>query len=223
MVVFGATGLAGRGVVRACLDDPRVREIRAIVRRPLPVSDARLREVHCDDFADLAPIAETFEGIDAVLYCLGISASQVDGEAAYRVITYDYGLAAGQIVAERSPKAVFHFISGSGTHTQSRFMWARVKGETEDALRELGLGGIVCWRPGMITTDGIPPGIPWSYRIAHTLARPLRFLSSMSVHHEDIGRAMLQLTIEGRREGTIDNREIRTTADRYRAARAGES
>lgn len=220
LVVLGASGLAGRGVVRACLDDPRVAELRAVVRRPLSVRDERLTEIHCDDFADLEPIAHAFEGIDAVLHCLGISASQVDGEAAYRVITYDYALAAARVTAARSPEAVFHFISGSGTKIDGRMMWARVKGETEAALKEAGLGGIVCWRPGMITADGIPPGIPWSYRIAHVLVRPLRSLPSLSVHHEDIGRAMLQLIAEDQREGTLENREIRAAADRYRAARA---
>ncbi|MCA9705130.1 MAG: NAD(P)H-binding protein [Myxococcales bacterium] len=221
IVVFGGTGLAGRGVVRACLDDPRVVELRAVVRRPLDVDDPRLRQVHCDDFSDLSPVAEAFDGIDAVLYCLGVSASQIDGEAAYRVITYDYALAAGRTTLARSPGAVLHFISGSGTNAQSRMMWARVKGETEQALRALGLGGVVCWRPGMITADGIPPGLPWFYRMGHRLIRPLRWARSLSVHHEDIGRAMLQLIAEDQREGTLNNREIRDAADRYRAAHAG--
>lgn len=215
VAIFGATGMAGRGVLQACIEEPRVLELRAIVRRPLGIEDERLHEIHCDDFSAPSPIASAFDGLDAVLWCLGISASKVDGEAQYRVITFDYALAAARLLAQHSPSATLHFISGAGTNVGSRMMWARVKGETEAALGQVGLGGLVCWRPGMILADrsSAPMSLPW--RVLHGAIGRVKVLPSVSA--TELGHAMLQATFDGLREGTLENREIRAMAQRYGA------
>jgi len=225
VAIFGATGLAGRGVLQACEEEPRVLEIRAVVRRPLErvatEDDERLRTVRCDDFADPSPIASELEGIDAVLWCLGISASKVDGEAEYRRITYDYALATARLLKQRSPAATFHFVSGGGTNAKSLMMWARVKGETELALGQLGLGGLLCWRPGMILADRSSAPLSGGQRVLHALGNRLSFIPSFSIHAVAIGHAMLQAELEGLREGTRDNRAMRELAGRYQARAAG--
>jgi hypothetical protein len=96
-------------------------------------------------------------------------------------------------------------------------MWARVKGETEIELQQLGLGGIVCWRPGMILADRPPRGLPWSYRAAYPIMRLLSFVPSLSIRAEELGQAMLHATLSGRREGILENREIRATAEQYQS------
>jgi len=96
-------------------------------------------------------------------------------------------------------------------------MWARVKGETERALDQLGLGGLVCWRPAMILAERPPRGLPLSYRAAYPIMRLLRFIPSLSIDNVELGQAMLQTTLEGCRSGTLENREIRANADRYRS------
>jgi uncharacterized protein YbjT (DUF2867 family) len=216
--VFGATGLVGTGVVHALLGDGRVREVRAVTRRPIRMADPRLEEVRCEDFLDLAPIARALTGIDAVCFCLGISASQV-GAADYRRITHDFALAAGRSVAEASPEAVFHFVSGSGAGEQSLMRWARVKAETERDLHRLGLGGAVAYRPAMILPAAEPDRLTAVQRLGGALAAPFRSLTSLSVDNTAIGEAMLQATFEGRRDGVLDNRAIRALADRYQAHR----
>src|SRR5687768_13537339 len=105
VLVFGATGAAGGSVLRACLDAPVVTEARAVVRRPLERTHAKLRTIIHRDFLDYAPVAESFDGIDACLWCLGISVRQVSGEAEYRTITHDYAMAAARMLCERSPGA----------------------------------------------------------------------------------------------------------------------
>lgn len=220
IAVFGASGSAGSGALRACLADPRVREVVVFVRRTLGVTDPKLREVVCHDFKDLAPVAAHLEGVDACLYCLGVSQSQVPDEAAYREITLDYALAAARTLLARSPACVFHFLSGSGTDPRSRFMWARVKAETELALQQLGLRGCVCWRPGYIH----PPTPPARRFLAERLGRALypliRGFSGLSIPADDLGRAMLQATLEGRLDGVLENREIRECAARHAAGPA---
>ncbi|MEN8158711.1 MAG: epimerase [Myxococcota bacterium] len=219
VAVFGATGLAGTGVVRACLDDPRVAEVRAVTRRPLAISEPRLAEVHCDDFLDLTPHDDTLRDLDAVCFCLGISASQAKSKADYRRITHDFALAAGRATLAASPGAVFHFVSGSGASERSWMDWARVKAETERDLERLGLGGCLAWRPGMILPEAPPDRIAWHQRIGHAVAGALRFLPDLSVANTAIGEAMLQATLDGPPDGVIGNREIRRLAGRYREAR----
>ncbi len=221
VAVFGATGVAGLGVVQACLGEDRVDEVRAVVRRPTGADHAKLREVQCDDFERLPGIAEALEGVDAVYYCLGRAVSQVSGEAEYRKLTFDYALAIANKLAVSSPQAVLHFVSGQGTNPKSRMMWARIKGETELALADVELGGLVCWRPGMILADEIPSGLPWSYRVAYPIIRMLYFIPSLAVKNVALGHAMLQLTFEDKRSGVLENADIRGAAFRYEGVTTG--
>jgi uncharacterized protein YbjT (DUF2867 family) len=212
ILIFGASGSAGSGVLRACLTSPDVESVRAVVRRPLKIADPKLEVVIHQDFLDDSGAAAAFHGVDACLYCLGISVTQVSGEAEYRKITRDFALAAAGALRAGSPSGVFHYISGQGTSLTSRFMWARVKAEAEREL--MTRFDAVCWRPGAI--DGAPPeNLPWYYAMARgplfVLLRPFR---GLYIKAEDIGRAMLLATREGMRGRILENRGIRDLADR---------
>jgi uncharacterized protein YbjT (DUF2867 family) len=211
VLLFGATGSAGGSVLRACLNNPAVEEVRAITRRPLKLADGKLRGFVHNDFLEYGAVAEAFDGVDACLFCLGISASQVSGEAEYRKITHDFALAAAGALQLRSPGAVFHFISGQGAGLDSRMMWARVKAETERDL--IALTDAVCWRPAFIDGETSPSG-PRIYQAIRPLFRLLRGFRGLYVTGEDIGRAMLQATVEGVRGRVIGNAEIREIASR---------
>lgn len=220
LLIFGASGSAGGSVLRACLEAPEVEDVCAVVRRPLDAAHAKLRTVIHHDFADYSTIPDVFVGVDAVLYCLGISVRQVSGEAEYRRITYDYALAAARTLRAQNGNAAFHFISGSGTHLDSRFMWARVKAETERDV--MAVARAVCWRPAAI--DGVPsrsePLLYKSLRPLYGLFAPFR---GLYVKGEDIGRAMLFATRERWRNRVVENREIRDIADRARGRRSSHS
>ena len=214
ILIFGATGSAGGGVLQACLASPSVTEIRAIARRPLAVADARVRVIQHQAFDDYAAIADAFVGVDACLYCLGKSSTQVSSEAEYRHLTYDYAVAAARAVWQGSPTAVFQFVSGASTRIDSRYMWARVKAETERDL--IAAVDAVCWRPGAI--DGVPSASePMLFRLARPVIRvvfgPFR---SLYVKASDIGLAMIQATREGLRASIIENAGIRDLADAAR-------
>jgi uncharacterized protein YbjT (DUF2867 family) len=211
ILLFGATGTAGGSVLQACLSSPAVEEVRAIVRRPMRVAHSKLRVFLHQDFLDYGAVEEAFSGVDACFFCLGISVRQVSGEAEYRKITHDFALAAARRLKLRSPDSIFHFISGGGARLDSRMMWARVKAETERDL--IDLVGAVCWRPAFI--DGADsenaPRIYQSLRPLFRLFRPFR---GLYVAGEDIGRAMIQATLDQERGRVIENQEIRRIADR---------
>jgi uncharacterized protein YbjT (DUF2867 family) len=196
VLVFGATGAAGGSVLRACLESPHVDEARAIVRRPLKVTHDKLRVFIHRDFLDYDAVAEAFTGLDACLWCLGISVRQTSGKAEYRTITHDFALAAARMLQRHSPAAAFHFISGQGTRLDSRMMWARVKAETErDLIEEVNA---VCWRPAFI--DGADSdNAPRLYQAIRPAFRLLRGFRGMYVAGEDIGLAMIQATLDGER------------------------
>lgn len=213
VLLFGATGTAGRGVLTACLEHPAVTEIRIVVRRPLTIDDPRVAVFVHDDYLRYEAIDAAFRGVDACLWCLGISVYQVSGESEYRRITHDFAIAAARRLKVSSPTAVFHYLSGDGAGVDSRFMWARVKAETE---RELAaLLPAVSWRPAYIDGGPTQRG-PALFQLVRPFFRALSFVPSIYVTSEDIGRAMLQAAKENMRTGVVDNRQIRMLAERTR-------
>jgi uncharacterized protein YbjT (DUF2867 family) len=214
ILLFGATGTAGGGVLTACLSSSAVEEVRAVVRRPLSRANGKLRPVVHADYLDYTPVEGELAGVDACFFCLGKSATQVSGEAEYRQITYDFALAAVRALRARSPGAVFHYLSGQGAGLDSRMMWARVKAEAE---RDLIAGfGAVCWRPAAIDGE-VSESAPGAYRYLRPLYLLLRPFRGLYVRAEDIGKAMLQATRDGTRGRIFENAEIRDLADRARA------
>ena len=209
ILIFGASGSAGGSVLRACFSSPDVKEIRAITRRPLRFTHKKLRVFLHDDYLDYASVEKAFVDIDACLFCLGVSATQVSGEE-YRIITHDFALAASQTLQVNSPTAAFHFISGKGTSMKSRFLWARVKAQTERDL--MTLTNAVCWRPAFI--DGEPSNSsPRLYRALRPLFRLLKPFRSLYVEGQELGRSMLRAVGENIRGRVIENAEIRNLAD----------
>lgn len=219
ILIFGASGSAGGSVLRTCLQWPRVASIRAFTRRPLGVTHPRLQEIRHDDYCDYATVRDAFAGVDDCFYCLGKSVRQVSGEQEYRTITYTYALAAARALYDVSPNAGFHFISGAGADLGSRFMWARVKAETEREL--LMQFKANCYRPASI--DGMPSASePVGYKLFRPVARVvLQPFRSLYVSGEDIGLAMLQAAEDGVRGSIIENTCIRDFADRARLALEG--
>jgi nucleoside-diphosphate-sugar epimerase len=210
ILLFGSTGSAGAAVLDACLAASVVDEVRAITRRPLMNTHPKLRTYVHKDFLNYATVQEAFRSIDACLFCLGISSTQVSQEE-YRTITYSYTLAAANMFKAQCPGAAFHYISGQGTKPGSRMFWSRVKAQTEQDL--IDLVDADCWRPAFI--DAKPsPSLPKMYALFHPLGRVLKPFSSLYVHGHDLGRAMLQATLDKLRRRIIENAEIRQIASR---------
>jgi uncharacterized protein YbjT (DUF2867 family) len=211
VLLFGASGMVGSSVLRACLASARVSVVRVVVRRPLTVSDAKLETVLHSDFRDFSRIPQAFRDVDVCLYCLGIASSKVPGEAEYREITHDYAVAAGAALRASSPHAAYQYLSGHGAAIGSRFMWARVKAEAEREV--MARFDATCWRPAAVDS---PPSktTPWAYYLVRPFFPIFRNFPALYVTGEDLGRAMLQATVEGVRGRIIESAEIHDFARR---------
>lgn len=210
ILLFGASGAAGGSVLRVCLAANDVREVRTLVRKPLGMDHPKLKETVHKDFEDYGAVASVFEGVDACLFCLGVSATQVDGEAAYRKITYDYAVAAAKTLKDKSPDAAMIFISGASTKEKSMWMWARVKAETEKALKEIV--GATSFRPAAIDGEATQSKHGWVSALK-PLMKVLKPFRSMYISGNDLGTAMLQAGREKMRGRILENTEIRDLAD----------
>jgi uncharacterized protein YbjT (DUF2867 family) len=140
VILFGATGMVGQGVLRHCLLDADVESVLSIARKPSGVSHPKLRDLVRPDMFDFNVSADELTGYDTCFFCLGVSSVGMS-EAEYTHLTYDLTLGWARVLASVNPAMRFLYVSGMGTGGKS--MWARVKGRTESDLLALLPGAIM--------------------------------------------------------------------------------
>jgi len=220
VILFGASGMVGQGVLRECLRDPRVTAVLAIGRTPTSDKHEKLRQIVHRDFTDFSPLETELTDADACFFCLGISSAGMS-EADYRHVTFDFTLAAARTLAKVSPGLTFVYVSGTGTDSSAkgRSMWARVKGETENALLALPFKAAYMFRPGFIQPVHGVKSRTRLYRVLYTIATPLfpvvKLLSGKAaITSEDVGRAMIEAAARGAPKPLLENRDIKELAAR---------
>ncbi|AYA35798.1 NAD-dependent epimerase/dehydratase family protein [Hymenobacter oligotrophus] len=157
VIVTGATGMVGEGVLHECLLDAAIEQVLVVTRRPSGVQHPKLREVLLTNFADPSPLEDELAGYDACFFCLGVSSIGLSEEEYIR-LTYDLTLNFARLLARLNPQMTFCYVSGAGTDgtERGRQMWARVKGRTENAVRQLPFRRAYAFRPGyMHPTPGL--------------------------------------------------------------------
>jgi len=212
LLVFGGSGMVGQGVLRECLRDDRVTEVRAVVRRPLDDAHPKLRQVVADDLA--AP-GDHLAGVDCTFDGAGVSSSG-KREPEYRRLTYDLTLGIARGVAHASPGSGFVYVSGAGTDRNGRLMWARVKGETEDAVAALPLRTWM-FRPGLIQPLHGVRSRTRLYNGIYAVLRPVfpllaRVAPGQVTSTEAVGRAVLAVATGGVPEGVVTTADINALA-----------
>ncbi|TDT95967.1 hypothetical protein EDD99_7809 [Streptomyces sp. 846.5] len=207
VIIFGASGMVGQGVLRECLLDDRVGRVLVVGRTAIGVEHPKLRELVQADPSDLSAVAAELAEYDACFFCLGVSAAGMT-EDAYRAITYDLTLAVARPLAEANPELVFCYVSGAGTDSseKGRAMWARVKGRTENDLLKLPFQAYM-FRPAFIQPLHGAVSKTRSYRIIYTLFGPLlpllrRLAPNRITSTEQIARAMLAVATAGPADST---------------------
>lgn len=217
ILIFGATGMVGQGVLQRALAADDVDEVVSISRRPTGVTDDRLCEVIHEDFHDYGGLDDALTGVDAVFFCLGVSSMGMSEEE-YTRLTYDLTLAAARAVVEKSPDSVFIYVSGQGTNDseKGRQMWARVKGRLENALLELPFRGAYMFRPGFIRpAPGVEP--PKEFRAMYKVLLPLEpafklVMSGSMTTGVNVGDAMLNAARHGYPRPRLENPDINALA-----------
>lgn len=216
VILFGATGMVGQGVLRECLLDPDVRRVVIVGRTPTGQQHPKIEEIVHGDLYDLSSIEAKLTGLDACFFCLGITSAGMTEEA-YTRVTYDITMAAATPLARLNPSMTFIFVSGAGTDSteSGRTMWARVKGKIENALLRMPFKAAYMFRPGVIQPlHGIRSKTKL-YQTLYTIMRPLlpllkRFPSAMTTT-EQIGKAMLKVAKEGAPTRVLDTAAINRT------------
>jgi uncharacterized protein YbjT (DUF2867 family) len=209
VILTGATGHAGSGVLHACLRHPSVGRVAALTRRPLDMKDDKLVEVVHDDFSDYSRVEGRLAGHDACFWCLGVSSTKVRGEE-YRRITYDFTIAAAKVLERLSPGMTFCYISGAGTDETQRSMmkWARVKGKVEADLALFDLR-FYAFRPGFIHPI---KGHKSSTLLGSLLYPLIRNSRRYCVEADEVGLAMINAALRSPPRHTLENADIRDLA-----------
>jgi uncharacterized protein YbjT (DUF2867 family) len=218
VILFGATGMIGQGVLRECLLDPGVEEVLAIGRSKTGQSHAKLRELVLPDLTSYAAVREELSGYDACFYCLGVSSAGTS-EADYRRIMYEIPVAAARALVGASPQMTFVFVSGAGTDATSKTMWARVKGEAENAILALPFRGKYAFRIAFVRPLHGIKSRTTAYRVAYAILRPLApLVASLAPNSvtttEKVGRAMLNAARHGAPKAVLDTVDINALAGR---------
>ncbi len=214
VILFGATGMVGQGVLRECLLDPGVSEVLAVGRGATSQTHPRLRELVRPDLLDYSDVEAQLSGFDACFFCLGVSSFRMK-EQDYRRVTYDITLAAAQTLVRLNPTMTFIYVSGQGTDSSGsgRIMWARVKGQTENALLRLPFKAAVMFRPGFIVPLHGVTSKTRLYRVFYALAKPLWPLLRAAIPQavtttEQVGRAMLRVARQGAPKPILETQDI---------------
>jgi uncharacterized protein YbjT (DUF2867 family) len=214
IILFGATGMVGQGVLRECLADASVESVLAAGRRPTGQSHPKLREIVHDNFLDFSAIESQLTGYDACFFCLGVSSVGMD-QARYRHLTYDITMAAATTLAKLNPGMVFIYVTGAGTDSteQGRVMWARVKGKTENDLLRLPFRAAYMFRPaGIQPLHGIRSRTAWVQAIYVVAAPLLSLLNRVAPKYmtttEQVGRAMIKVARDGFRRPVLESEDI---------------
>jgi uncharacterized protein YbjT (DUF2867 family) len=214
VILFGATGMIGQGVLRECLLDADVEVVLSIGRSACGVRDGKLREIVRADLFHYSDVEADLTGFDACFYCLGVTSAGMS-EADYTRLTYDLTMAAAETLSRLNLRMTFVFVSGGGADSseKGRTMWARVKGKTENAILRLPFKAACVFRPAAIQALHGERSKTASYRILYSVMKPLiplirSLFPGAVITTEEIGRAMIRVAKFGPPKAILESADI---------------
>lgn len=210
VIITGATGMVGEGVLLECLANPAVERVFVVTRRPYPATHLKLSQCVVPDFFDLGRFASQLAGYDACFFCAGVSSVGMS-EADYRHITYDLTLSFARLLATLNPRMTFCYVSGALTDSteKGRVMWARVKGETENALMALPFARVYNFRPGFMRPTAGQRNIPFYYKAIGWLYPLIRAIFPGHVSTlRQVALAMIRVSVSGYPKPILEIKDI---------------
>ncbi len=212
IILTGATGFVGEGVLLEALNHPAVQEILIVNRKHFDLHHPKLKELIVPDFLNLDGFAKDLSGYDACFFCAGISSAGMS-EAKYMHITYDTTLHFAKALLAINPDLVFNFVSGSHADSSEngKIMWARVKGKTENALMKLPFKKEFNYRPGaMLPSAGQKNAKP----LYGFIVRIIAFLSpKRALDFKEIAYAMINAVQNGYSKQVLEIADIKHLAN----------
>lgn len=219
ILIFGASGMVGQGVLRECLEAPDVVGITAVGRTAISRQHEKLTQLLIPDLFRIQAREANLKGFDACFFCLGVSSSGMT-EAQYTHLTYDLTIAAAQMLARLNPNMVFVYVSGAGTDStgKARSMWARVKGRTENDLLKLPFAAVYLFRPAFIQPLHGEQSKTISYRWLYKTTQPFvpilkRLFPQYFLTTQTVARAMLNAVRVGQDGGVLEVSAIAALAE----------
>lgn len=210
VIVTGATGMVGEGVLHECLQHRDIDKVLIINRRPSGFTHPKLQEIVHKNFFELSSIESELTGYDACFFCLGVSSIRMK-ESKYYHLTFSLTLSFAKTLLAVNQSAVFCYVSGSGTDSSEvgRSMWARVKGKTENHLILLGFRDAYMFRPGFLfPTPGLKNTLK-QYRYVNWLYPTLRrFFPKYVSTLQELGLAMINSTTKGYEKSVLEVSDI---------------
>lgn len=211
IILTGATGMVGEGVLLECLENPNISEVLSVSRKPSGKKHAKLKEYLVSDFLTIDLNDENLKGYDACFFCAGISSVGISEED-YTKITYDTTLHFAKILLNLNPEMVFNYVSGASTDkTESgKIMWARVKGKTENDLKKLGFKDAYNFRPGFMKPVEGQVNVKWFFKPLVWLFPIILPSKSLTLH--EVGRAMINAVQKGYSTSVLEIQDIKNLA-----------
>lgn len=214
VIITGATGMVGEGVLHMCLLAPQVAKVLIINRRSTGIHHPKLTEILHADFMNVEALSEVVRGYDACFFCLGVSSVGMK-EATYYQLTYELTIGFARLLSNQNSNMTFCYVSGSGTYHSENgcLMWARIKGKTERALLQLPFKSVYLFRPAII----IPiPGLQNTlkfYKFFGWLLPVLKVLWPNSICSlRAVGKAMIAAVINGYKSNILQVNDIKLIA-----------
>lgn len=211
VMITGASGMVGEGVLLTCLNDADVSAVLMVNRRHVDIQHPKLKECIVPDFTQPQAMQQQLSGYDACFFCAGVT-SIGKKEADYTYLTYDTTMRFAEQIATWNPGMVFTYVSGSSTDSteQGKVMWARVKGKTENDLMKLPFKKAYAFRPGGMTPVPGQKNLKPVYKILVPLFS--LFAKRWMLKLEEVGRAMINVVTKGYRKQVLEIKDIREAA-----------
>ena len=210
VIITGTTGMVGEGVLLECLQNNKVSEVLSISRKPCEIKNPKLKELLVFDFTKLQDFENNIKGYDACFYCAGVSSAGLSEEK-YHYITFDTTIAFAKALLKANPKITFCFVSGRSTDSteQGKVMWQRVKGKTENALKQMPFKSEYSFRPSLMKPTKGQKHF-YGYNLwAHKIFYPFFRLFFPACTIQEIGKAMINVTINRYSKNILDEKAIK--------------
>ena len=207
VLLCGASGMIGGHILELCLDDPNVKKITSLVRRPTGINDPKMNEVVIKNFSIYDARAKYLSNIDIVFFCIGVYTGNVNRDQ-FRKITIDYPYELAKVLIEKNSNLKFCLLSGAGADRKekSKMIFAKDKGIIENKLIKIMNDNFYSFRPAYIypVNPRIEPN--FSYKISRILYPLIRLLGSKySIPSKQLAKAMLKVGKYGYKESIIEN------------------